>query len=70
MRQRSTRQETDTFKQNLIRLLGKIDEIEREEKQKNPKDIFLDNSEFIRLMNIINVLLNIGGIRVILLIHR
>ncbi|MDO9154100.1 MAG: hypothetical protein Q7U47_10420 [Paludibacter sp.] len=41
LRQRPTRQEIDTFKQNLIRLLGKIDEIEREENQKNHVRDFL-----------------------------
>ncbi|MFD1616567.1 helix-turn-helix domain-containing protein [Gelatiniphilus marinus] len=35
-------------------LLNKIDEVKSslEEKQKNPKDIFVDNQEFLQLMNI------------------
>ena len=35
-------------------ILNKIDEVKSslEEKQKNPKDIFVDNQEFLQLMNI------------------
>lgn len=35
-------------------LLKKIDEVKisLDEKQKNPKDVFLDNQEFLQLMNI------------------
>lgn len=35
-------------------LLKKIDEVKTslEEKQKNPKDVFVDNQEFLQLMNI------------------
>ena len=46
LRQRPTRQEIDTFKQNLIRLLGKIDEIEREENQKNHLRDFLRDTYY------------------------
>lgn len=46
LRQRPTRQEIDTFKQNLIRLLGKIDEIEREENQKNHVRDFLRDTYY------------------------
>jgi len=46
LRQRPTRQEMDTFKQNLIRLLGKIDEIEREENQKNHLRDFLRDTYY------------------------
>ena len=35
LKQRPLRTEIDLFKSNLIRLLGKVDEIEREENQKN-----------------------------------
>ena len=35
LKQRPLRSEIDLFKSNLIRLLGKVDEIEREENQKN-----------------------------------
>jgi adenine-specific DNA-methyltransferase len=46
LRQRPTRQEIDIFKQNLIRLLGKIDEIEREENQKNHLRDFLRDTYY------------------------
>ncbi len=46
LRQRPTRQEIDIFKQNLIRLLGKIDEIEREENQKNHIRDFLRDTYY------------------------
>jgi len=46
LRQRPTRQEIDTFKYNLIRLLGKIDEIEREENQKNHVRDFLRDTYY------------------------
>lgn len=43
LKQRPLRKEIDLFKTNLIRLLGKIDEIEREENQKNHiRDFLLD----------------------------
>ncbi|MEO6685652.1 MAG: type II restriction endonuclease, partial [Dyadobacter sp.] len=35
LKQRPLRKDIDLFKENLIRLLGKVDEIEREENQKN-----------------------------------
>jgi hypothetical protein len=38
----------------FIKVLNRMDELESvlSEKQKNPEDVFLDNQEFIRLMNI------------------
>ncbi|OFX33089.1 MAG: hypothetical protein A2X08_11225 [Bacteroidetes bacterium GWA2_32_17] len=43
LKQRPLRTEIDLFKSNLIRLLGKVDEIEREENQKNHiRDFLLD----------------------------
>lgn len=43
LKQRPLRAEIELFKSNLIRLLGKIDEIEREENQKNHlRDFLLD----------------------------
>ena len=41
LKQRPLRSEVDLFKQNLIILLGKVDEIEREENQKNHVRDFL-----------------------------
>ena len=41
---RPLRTEVDLFKSNLIRLLGKVDEIEREENQKNHVRDFLRDS--------------------------
>ncbi|CAG4988288.1 hypothetical protein DYBT9275_00045 [Dyadobacter sp. CECT 9275] len=35
LKQRPLRKEIDLFKENWIKLLGKVDEIEREENQKN-----------------------------------
>ncbi len=44
--QQPTREEIDLFKQHLIRLLGKIDEIEREENQKNHVRDFLRDTYY------------------------
>ena len=46
LKQRPLRNEIDLFKENLIRLLGKIDEIEREENQKNLIRDFLLNTYY------------------------
>lgn len=46
LKQRPLRHEIDLFKDNLIRLLGKIDEIEREENQKNLIRDFLLNTYY------------------------
>jgi hypothetical protein len=46
LKQRPLRSEIDLFKHNLIRLLGKIDEIEREENQKNHIRDFLRDTYY------------------------
>lgn len=46
LKQRPLRSEIDSFKHNLIRLLGKIDEIEREENQKNHIRDFLRDTYY------------------------
>ncbi len=46
LNQRPNRDEIDLFKQNLIRLLGKVDEIEREENQKNHVRDFLRDTYY------------------------
>ena len=46
LKQRPLRKEIDLFKDNLTRLLGKIDEIEREENQKNLIRDFLLNTYY------------------------
>lgn len=65
LRQRPTRQEIDTFKQNLTRLLGKIDEIEREENQKNHvrdflRDTYYKESNEVNTKGTIDLVIHMG----------
>ena len=52
LKQRALRSEIDLFKANLIRLLGRVDEIEREENQKNHVRDFLRDTFYNQLYEI------------------
>ena len=65
LKQRPLRSEIDLFKANLLRLLGKIDEIEREENQKNHiRDFLLDtfykNTNEINTKDNIDLVIHLG----------
>ena len=65
LKQRPLRSDIDLFKNNLIRLLGKVDEIEREENQKNHiRDFLLDtyykNTNEINTKDNIDLVIHLG----------